>query len=159
MRSTGHDGESFDAVPEQKRQIGTVSATFLIVNRMVGSGIFATPSSILKSSGSVGLALFMWLLGAVIASTGLAVYIEWGTVSKYTMSYRSLSTRGQNEGSADTSTSSFRGYLVVEERKTTLSFCIRDPGFSLLACLPAMNAFLSVIALYDNQTNKYCSPC
>ena len=43
------------------------------------SSIFATPSSILASSGSVGLALFMWVIGGLIASAGLAVYVEFGT--------------------------------------------------------------------------------
>lgn len=73
------DGESFDDVPAAKRTIGLVSAIFLIFNRIIGTGIFATPSSILASTGSVGLALFMWVIGAIIASAGLAVYIEFGT--------------------------------------------------------------------------------
>jgi hypothetical protein len=42
--------------------------------------IYATPSVILRSSGSVGIALLMWLLGATIAAIGTAVYIELGTV-------------------------------------------------------------------------------
>ncbi|CAK3784412.1 amino acid transporter [Lecanosticta acicola] len=68
----GHAGEA-------KRQIGVVSATFLIFNRMIGTGIFATPSGILSLSGSVGLALFMWLAGMLIAAAGMAVYLEFGT--------------------------------------------------------------------------------
>ena len=43
--------------------------------------IFATPSVILRSSGSVGLSLIMWLLGATVALCGTAVYMELGTVS------------------------------------------------------------------------------
>lgn len=46
---------------------------------MVGTGIFATPSSILALSGSVGLALFMWVAGSLIAAAGMAVYLEFGT--------------------------------------------------------------------------------
>ena len=41
--------------------------------------IYATPSNILRSSGSVGIALIMWLVGALIAACGTAVYIELGT--------------------------------------------------------------------------------
>lgn len=37
---------------------------------MVGTGIFATPSSILALSGSVGLALFLWVAGMLIAAAG-----------------------------------------------------------------------------------------
>ncbi|VDC07933.1 unnamed protein product [Peniophora sp. CBMAI 1063] len=79
VHGDGHDGESFDAVPQEKRTIGLVSAIFLIFNRVIGTGIFATPSSILASAGSVGLALFMWVIGALIATAGLAVYVEFGT--------------------------------------------------------------------------------
>ncbi|KDR72257.1 hypothetical protein GALMADRAFT_102004 [Galerina marginata CBS 339.88] len=62
-----------------KRQIGVVSAVFIIFNRIIGTGIFATPSTILGFSGSVGLSLVMWIVGAVIAAVGMQVYIIWGT--------------------------------------------------------------------------------
>jgi hypothetical protein len=62
-----------------KREIGVISAAFLVFNRMVGTGIFATPSGILQLSGSVGLALFLWVAGSVIAAAGMAVYLEFGT--------------------------------------------------------------------------------
>jgi amino acid transporter len=64
---------------ETKRQIGVVSAFFLIFNRMVGTGIFATPSTIFSLSGSVGLSLFIWVAGMIIAACGMAVYLEFGT--------------------------------------------------------------------------------
>jgi len=41
----------------QGRQLGLVSAVFLMVNRMVGTGVFATTSTILSQSGSVGMSL------------------------------------------------------------------------------------------------------
>ncbi|KAF8198485.1 APC amino acid permease [Pholiota molesta] len=72
-------GESYDNVPKGKRQLGLLSASFLIFNRVIGTGIYATPSNILKSAGSVGVALIMWLVGALIAACGTAVYIELGT--------------------------------------------------------------------------------
>ncbi|TEB31654.1 hypothetical protein FA13DRAFT_1732520, partial [Coprinellus micaceus] len=62
-----------------RRPIGTVSAIFIIFNRIIGTGIFATPSMILGLSGSVGLSLVMWLLGALIAAAGMQTYIIWGT--------------------------------------------------------------------------------
>lgn len=56
----------------------------LIFNRVVGTGIFATPSTILQLSGSVGLSLFLWMIGTAIAMAGTAVYLEWGTaIPKY----------------------------------------------------------------------------
>lgn len=44
------------------------------------TSIYATPSNILRSSGSVGVAFVMWIVGALIAFCGTAVYIELGTV-------------------------------------------------------------------------------
>ncbi|TDL24519.1 amino acid transporter [Rickenella mellea] len=72
-------GESFDAVPIARRQIGVISAVFLIFNRIIGSGIYATPAVILKASGSVGMSLVVWTVGALVAAAGTAVYIELGT--------------------------------------------------------------------------------
>ncbi|OAT07518.1 high affinity methionine permease [Blastomyces gilchristii SLH14081] len=71
-------GDSYQT-SSSRRQIGLTSAVFLIFNRMVGTGIFATPSSIFALSGSVGLSLFIWVAGMIIAAAGMAVYIEFGT--------------------------------------------------------------------------------
>ncbi|WDK16457.1 amino acid permease [Colletotrichum graminicola] len=64
---------------EAKRQIGVTTAIFLVVNRVIGTGIFATPGTIFALSGSVGLSLFIWVAGMIIALAGTAVYLEWGT--------------------------------------------------------------------------------
>lgn len=46
---------------------------------MVGTGIFATPAEIVKQSGSVGLSLFIWVIGKLIAGAGMMTYLEFGT--------------------------------------------------------------------------------
>ncbi|CAG8888374.1 unnamed protein product [Penicillium egyptiacum] len=74
-----YEGNVFEATPDDRRQIGIFSAALLIFNRVIGTGIFATPSTILALTGSVGLSLFMWVIGTVIALAGTAVYLEWGT--------------------------------------------------------------------------------
>ncbi|KAH7882813.1 APC amino acid permease [Phlebopus sp. FC_14] len=68
-----------DDVPDSKRQLGLFSTVFLIFNRVIGTGVFAAPSLILKSSGSVGMTFVMWALGALVAAAGTAVYVEFGT--------------------------------------------------------------------------------
>jgi amino acid transporter len=73
------DNGSLYAVQQAKRQIGVTSATFLVFNRVVGTGIFATPSAIFSLSGSVGLSLLIWVVGMLIAAAGMAVYLEFGT--------------------------------------------------------------------------------
>ncbi|EEH41495.2 high-affinity methionine permease [Paracoccidioides lutzii Pb01] len=72
------EGDTYQ-IDSARRQIGLTSAVFLIFNRMIGTGIFATPSSIFALSGSVGLALFIWVVGMIIAASGMAVYSEFGT--------------------------------------------------------------------------------
>lgn len=82
--SAGFNADSDDnngiyQAQRSKRQIGIISATFLIFNRMIGTGIFATPSGILSLSGSIGLSLILWVAGMLIAAAGMAVYLEFGT--------------------------------------------------------------------------------
>ncbi|PHH84321.1 hypothetical protein CDD83_2119 [Cordyceps sp. RAO-2017] len=79
--SASHDTETgqLEVARENKRQIGIPSAALLIFNRTIGTAIFATPGTILSLSGSVGLSLFMWIAGMLIAVAGTAVYMELGT--------------------------------------------------------------------------------
>lgn len=60
------------------RHLGVFSTTFLIIGRIIGTGIFSTPSSILSGVGSVGAALFLWVLGFLLSFAGLAVWLEFG---------------------------------------------------------------------------------
>lgn len=50
----------------------------LIINKMIGTGIFSTPSLILSLSGSIGLSLVLWVIGALVTFSGLSVYLEFG---------------------------------------------------------------------------------
>ncbi|CCH42870.1 High-affinity methionine permease [Wickerhamomyces ciferrii] len=68
--------------PQDKgyKDIGYISAIGLVCNRMIGTGIFATPATIYALCGnSVGLSLIMWVVGAIIAASGLYVYMEFGS--------------------------------------------------------------------------------
>ncbi|KAH8911738.1 high affinity methionine permease [Coniochaeta sp. PMI_546] len=60
------------------RHLGLFSTTFLIVGRIIGTGIFSTPSSITAGVGSVGAALMLWVLGLVLSYCGLMVWLEFG---------------------------------------------------------------------------------
>ncbi|BEI82026.1 hypothetical protein CcaverHIS002_0211860 [Cutaneotrichosporon cavernicola] len=77
--SLGSDKDTESLHSDDRRQIGLVSAVFIILNRMIGTGVFATPSTILSLSGSVGMSLVMWVVGSIIAAAGMWVYIVWGT--------------------------------------------------------------------------------
>ncbi|GAA5954417.1 hypothetical protein JCM3765_004453 [Sporobolomyces pararoseus] len=59
------------------RHLGLWSTTFLITGRIIGTGIFSTPSSILNAVGSLGAAMMLWLIGTILAFCGLYVYLEF----------------------------------------------------------------------------------
>ncbi|KAK0668100.1 putative low-affinity methionine permease [Cercophora samala] len=70
-----------DVLPETAvlgRTLGWGSTYILIISRVIGSGIFATPGSIVSSVGSIGLSLTLWVAGALISWFGLAVGLEYG---------------------------------------------------------------------------------
>ena len=60
------------------RHLGVWSTMFLIIGRIIGTGIFSTPSTIVQSVGSVGAAFMLWLLGLAIAFSGLCIWLELG---------------------------------------------------------------------------------
>ncbi|KAK4226003.1 amino acid/polyamine transporter I [Podospora fimiseda] len=70
-----------DVLPETTplgRNITWSSAYIIIISRVIGSGIFATPGAIVTSVGSIGLSLTLWIAGALISWCGLAVGLEYG---------------------------------------------------------------------------------
>jgi amino acid transporter len=48
------------------------------IGRIIGTGIFSTPSSITAGVGSVGAAMMLWLLGLILSFCGLMVWLEFG---------------------------------------------------------------------------------
>ncbi|PNY26215.1 High affinity methionine permease, partial [Tolypocladium capitatum] len=47
------------------------------IGRIIGTGIFSTPSSIVNSVGSVGASMLLWVLGLLISIAGLCVWLEF----------------------------------------------------------------------------------
>jgi amino acid transporter len=45
---------------------------------MIGTAIFATPSSIAASVGSPGAVLLLWLVGLLLSYCGMLIWIELG---------------------------------------------------------------------------------
>ncbi|MCJ1462619.1 hypothetical protein MMC07_001221 [Pseudocyphellaria aurata] len=76
-----HRAVEYDTEPEDVtfgRNVSWMSAYILIISRVIGSGIFATPGVIFRSVGSVGLSLCLWVVGSAIAACGLAISLELG---------------------------------------------------------------------------------
>ncbi|KAH7093269.1 amino acid permease-domain-containing protein [Paraphoma chrysanthemicola] len=57
--------------------VGPVTILFLNLSKIIGTGIFSTPASILKGTGSVGLSLIFWTLGFFTSASSLSVYLEY----------------------------------------------------------------------------------
>ena len=55
-----------DFVFPEDRKLGLWSTTFLIINRLIGNGIYSTPSSIIQNTNSVGATLLFWALGGLM---------------------------------------------------------------------------------------------
>ncbi|KAF6830365.1 high-affinity methionine permease [Colletotrichum plurivorum] len=63
---------------DESRKIGVTGAVFLILNKMIGTGIFSTPSGIFQSTGSVGVSLMLWVVGGILTFCGVSVFLEFG---------------------------------------------------------------------------------
>src|SRR5579871_5785442 len=64
--------------PSQRQLLGRYTIVALVINRTIGSGIFALPPKTLVGTGSVAGVLFTWSLGGVIAICGVYCWLELG---------------------------------------------------------------------------------
>lgn len=63
----------------QGRHLGVFSTIVMFVARIVGSGIFATPSSIfVNCGGNPVLFMSIWIIAALMAFAGLYLFLEFG---------------------------------------------------------------------------------
>jgi amino acid transporter len=74
----GVDQRRNEQSPSKRQQISYFTVVCLILNRTIGSGIFVTPRTILLGTGSAGISIILWTLGAVVSTCGLLVWLEFG---------------------------------------------------------------------------------
>lgn len=80
------NNESGSSVDKEKKNednapqlLNSKQVTSLIINRIVGTGIFTTPALIFQMcQGSIGISLLLWLIGGLTTFSGLAVYLTFG---------------------------------------------------------------------------------
>jgi APA family basic amino acid/polyamine antiporter len=61
-----------------KRVLGATDAAWLVAGNMIGAGIFLTPGFVAEDLPGAAWHMGAWLLGAVLALSGAAVYAELG---------------------------------------------------------------------------------
>ncbi|KAL4893709.1 amino acid/polyamine transporter I [Aspergillus ambiguus] len=70
-----------DARPERAphgQHVSWTSAYMLMMSRMVGAGVFATPGVVARTAGSPDMALLVWAIGAGIAACQVVIALEFG---------------------------------------------------------------------------------
>ncbi|KAK1676643.1 high-affinity methionine permease [Colletotrichum godetiae] len=64
--------------PKEGFRLGYFDVACLVINRMIGTGIFMSPQRVMKGTKSVGATLLLWLAGIIYCLCGTHVYIEYG---------------------------------------------------------------------------------
>lgn len=80
----GYDIEITSGAPVENKNplgysVGPLSVIVLVLQGVVGTGIFSTPGSILKSMGSIGSTYVLWILCFFFPLTTIFVYIEYAS--------------------------------------------------------------------------------
>ncbi|KAK4470074.1 hypothetical protein MN116_006538, partial [Schistosoma mekongi] len=63
-----------------QRSIGLLTSVTIIVGSMIGSGIFVSPTGILKNVQSIGASLVIWVACGIFSMLGAYCYAELGTM-------------------------------------------------------------------------------
>ncbi|KAI5458244.1 amino acid permease-domain-containing protein [Mariannaea sp. PMI_226] len=64
--------------PKERFRLGIFDVMCLVINRMIGTGIFISPQRIMQGTHSTGASLLLWFAGSIYCLAGVHVYIEYG---------------------------------------------------------------------------------
>lgn len=76
-KNTNPDAIVTEAPREQSR-LTFLDTACLVINRMIGTGIYSSPRVVISGTRSAGGAILLWLLGALCSLAGVHVYVEYG---------------------------------------------------------------------------------
>ncbi|PKS10922.1 hypothetical protein jhhlp_002680 [Lomentospora prolificans] len=64
--------------PADQFKLGYLDVTCLVLNRIIGTGIFNSPSRVVTGTNNTGASLFFWFAGILYGLSGAHVYVEYG---------------------------------------------------------------------------------
>ncbi|EEY20987.1 high-affinity methionine permease [Verticillium alfalfae VaMs.102] len=64
--------------PKERFRLGYFTVSCLVINRMIGTGIFMSPQRVIQGTMSTGASLLFWVAGIIYCICGTHVYIEYG---------------------------------------------------------------------------------
>ena len=73
-----HKPNENDSLVGLKMELTLLNCVGIIVGNIIGTGIFVSPRSVLKYTGSVGMSLIVWVISGVMAIVGAFCYVELG---------------------------------------------------------------------------------
>ncbi|KAF5022560.1 hypothetical protein F66182_5393 [Fusarium sp. NRRL 66182] len=81
-----NDNRIYTSAPKEAFKLGYFDVMCLVMNRMIGTGIFNSPRRVMEGTRSTGASLFLWFAGIIYCLSGVHVYIEYGlNVPRYTI--------------------------------------------------------------------------
>ncbi|KAK7679689.1 hypothetical protein QCA50_017186 [Cerrena zonata] len=76
------NGAPVESVNPLGYNLDYVTTFYMVIQGVIGTGIFATPATIVKSMGSIGSTYVLWTSGFIIVLFEVFVYIEYVTYFK-----------------------------------------------------------------------------
>jgi hypothetical protein len=124
--------------PKQPFRLGFFSTLCLIINCVIGTGIFSSPSTVIKETNFAGGAMLLWFAGCLYVLAGMYVYVEYGPkVPRYAMGGLEVPRSGKDLHYVSHPGPSFTpGFLLIDTQLQYVYRRVPQKGTILLSgCL------------------------